>query len=50
MTLILTDFTERVGRSLTHFSDEEAVLFKLFKISSISEVRGYPLPINGYIR
>ena len=36
IALILTDFTERIGRDFIHLVSEYALLSNLFKISSIS--------------
>jgi hypothetical protein len=40
ITLILTDFTERIGGDFTLLLSEQVSLCNLFKISSISEISG----------
>ncbi len=44
ITLISTDFTERIDRNFTHFEGELTFLSNLFQISVISEISGYHLP------
>jgi hypothetical protein len=48
ITLILTDFTERIGGNFIHLSSEQIILFNLFKISSISEISGSNLPFQDH--
>jgi hypothetical protein len=47
ITLILTDFTERIGGNFIHLPSEQTILSNLLKISSISEISGSNLPFQG---